>query len=83
MNEPEYATVLCADYTCRFCSGGGYYGICRHPANAEKSIYGGIDRYYMNSCKMKEFEKPKKNDAHISCNGIDITEFVIGNKYEL
>jgi len=82
MSEVKYTTVLCADYTCRFCSGGGYYGICKHPANADKAVYGGIDRYYMNSCKLKEFEKPKNNASHISINGIDITEFLIGNENE-
>lgn len=32
---------------------------------------------------MNEFEKPSNNDAHISINGIDVTEFVIGNEYGL
>lgn len=63
--ESEKCTVLCSDYTCRFCRGGGYYGICKHPDNVGRFAYAGIDRYYMSSCKLKvvENEYKKQQDS--------------------
>lgn len=47
-------TVLCADGLCKHNFGGGYYGVCQHPANKDKVPYCGIDRYYMETCKLRE-----------------------------
>ena len=80
--NPEKCTVLCSGYTCRYLSLSGYYGICKHPDNADRIAYSGIDRCYMSRCNMNEFEKPSNNDAHISINGIDVTEFLTGNENE-
>ena len=52
MSENE--KILCSDSSCRFNVGGGYYGVCHHPAQLAPHYTGGIDRLYRSSCKARE-----------------------------
>lgn len=50
----ENEKILCSDGGCRYNSGGGYYGLCKHPSLDQPHYTGGIDRLYRSSCKARE-----------------------------
>lgn len=39
---------------CKHNSGQGYYNSCHHPSKQNQVPYGGIDRYYVEGCPLKE-----------------------------
>lgn len=45
--------VLCTAH-CKHNSGDGYYNLCEHEHFKNMSMYGGIDRRYVESCALKE-----------------------------
>ena len=50
------AIVLCSSSCCKHNDNTGYYNLCKHPCNVNKPSYGGITRYYVSECKLKEKE---------------------------
>lgn len=51
-------TLCSAD--CIHNSGYGYYCLCNHPDKQDQVPYGGIDRYYVDGCPLREV-KPDVN----------------------
>ena len=58
----DKSTVLCADQLCVHNSGGGYYGVCNNPERTT-TIYCGIDRMYMSTCRCRKSRSTIKDDG--------------------
>lgn len=50
----ESMRTLCSSATCEHRSGGGYYGLCQHPACKQIIPYNGITRIYVEHCDLFE-----------------------------
>lgn len=50
----EIMRTLCSSIACKHRSGGGYYGICEHPACKQIIPYGGVTRIYVDHCDLFE-----------------------------
>lgn len=51
--------ILCYA-TCKY-GGDNYYNICKHPKHCNIPSYGGIDRFYVTGCALKE--KPESEES--------------------
>lgn len=65
----DKCTVHCADHLCVHNSGSGYYGVCNNP-ELDKTIYCGIDRMYMNTCKRRKHPPVVKDDGYKTESGL-------------
>lgn len=65
----DKCTILCADSLCIHNRGSGYYGVCNNP-DFNKTVYSGIDRMYMNTCKRRKSQPVVKDDGDKDESGL-------------